>query len=50
MRALGAVTLLAVTLRRYEPLRTVLTADRLRDLGTLLRLPRVYSPVVSNPG
>jgi hypothetical protein len=36
LSALAAVTLLAVWLRRFSPLREVLTADHLHDLGTLL--------------
>ena len=36
LSALAAVTLLAVWLREFGPLRTFLTADHLHDLGTLL--------------
>src|SRR5262249_40157692 len=36
LSALACVTLLAVCLRTYGPLRTLLTPDRLHDLGTLL--------------
>jgi hypothetical protein len=36
LSALAAVTLLAVTVRRFAPLRAVLTVDCLHDLGTLL--------------
>jgi hypothetical protein len=36
LSALAAVTLLAVTLKQTSPLRAVLTADRLHNLGTLL--------------
>jgi hypothetical protein len=36
LSALAAVTLLAVTLRRYAPLRAVLPTACLHDLGTLL--------------